>query len=124
MDWSVVPFGLAELLKWIKDRYNNPAIYITENGAAFNDKLVDGRVNDTDRVKYLDSYIKAMGDAIKDGVNVKGYFVWSLMDNFEWASGYSQRFGLYYVDYKTLERIPKESAKFYKKLMEKFFSQM
>ena len=113
MDWPIVPWGINKLLKWIDKRYDRPKIYITENGGCFNDKLNDGKIADEERIYYLDSYIKEVGKAIKAGVNVKGYFVWSLMDNFEWASGYSQRFGLHYVNYETQERIPKESAKWY-----------
>ncbi|MEE9432248.1 MAG: GH1 family beta-glucosidase [Melioribacteraceae bacterium] len=119
MGWNIVPWGLTKLLKWIDERYDNPEIYITENGAGFDDKFIDGKINDVERIKFLDSYIKATTVAIDSGVNVKGYFVWSLLDNFEWASGYSQRFGMHHVDFKTLKRTPKESAKWYRDLIKK-----
>lgn len=113
MQWPVVPWGLRELLLWIKDRYGNPPVYITENGCATPDEVVNGKVDDPRRVNYLKGYIGAVGEAIERGANVKGYFVWSLLDNFEWASGYDKRFGMIHVDFDTLERIPKASAGWY-----------
>ena len=92
-----------------------PPIYVMENGAAFSDvRGHDGRVADPERCAYLESYIAAVGRAIDAGVPVKGYFVWSLLDNFEWAAGYSERFGIVYVDYPTLERVPKYSFAWYR----------
>ena len=117
MGWPIVPWGCQKLLEWIKDRYDNPPIYITENGCAMDDVLVDGKVNDPDRVDFLSTYLKGCHTAIENGVNLRGYFAWSLMDNFEWAEGYAKRFGLHYVDYKTLERTPKASALWYKKVV-------
>ena len=114
MDWAIIPWGFRKLLEWISDRYGNPPLYITENGCALDDTLVNGEVKDTVRKEYLESYMAASKKAIDNGVNLKGYFVWSLMDNFEWAAGYSKRFGIHYVDYETLERTPKNSAKWYK----------
>ena len=91
---------------------------MTENGAAFGDVRVhDGGVHDPERVAYLHAYIDAMSKAISEGAPVKGYFVWSLLDNFEWAHGYSKRFGLVYVDYPTLERVPKDSFYWYRDLI-------
>ena len=119
MNWNVVPWGLTKLLKWIDERYDHPTIYITENGASFDDKLEDGKIHDKERIEYLKAYIKEVSKAMESGVKINGYFVWSLLDNFEWALGYTQRFGLHYVDYKTLERIPKDSALWYKDLIEK-----
>ena len=116
MDWNVVPWGLSKLLKWIDKRYDQPEIYITENGAAFDDKLINGTVHDDERINYLKEYIRETAKTIDDGVKVKGYFLWSLLDNFEWALGYTQRFGLYYIDYKTLQRFPKDSALWYAQL--------
>ncbi len=104
MNWAVVPWGCGKLLRWIADRYNNPPIYITENGCAYDD-LADQR-----RIDFLSGYIEECQKAIDAGVNLQGYFVWSLLDNFEWASGYSKRFGLHYVNYETGERIKKDSA--------------
>jgi beta-galactosidase len=117
MGWAIVPWGCKKLLEWLAARYGNPPIYITENGCSFNDELIDGAVNDQQRVEFFRGYLKACGDAISNGVNLKGYFIWSFMDNFEWASGYSKRFGIHYVDYQTLARTPKASAKWYARVI-------
>jgi len=115
MGWEVYPDALRKLLLRVADDYAPPAIYVTENGAAFGDVRVhDGSVHDPERVAYLHTYIDAMSKAISAGAPVKGYFVWSLLDNFEWAHGYSKRFGLVYVDYPTLERVPKDSFYWYR----------
>ncbi len=114
MQWAIVPWGCKKLLQWIAERYNNPPIFITENGCAFDDKLVDGKVDDIERVAFFKGYITAIGEAIDTGVNVQGYFIWSLMDNFEWASGYAKKFGIHYVEKDSLNRIPKASAIWYK----------
>ena len=115
MGWEVYPEGLRRLLVRVAEDYAPAAIYVTENGAAFGDVRVhDGRVHDPERVAYLESYIGAVGDAIADGAPVRGYFVWSLLDNFEWAHGFSKRFGIVYVDYPTLERVPKDSFYWYR----------
>jgi beta-glucosidase len=113
MGWEVYPRGLTDLLVRLNEDYPIPPIFISENGAAYRDELVDGKVNDPARVRYLQRHIEAMQDAMRKGVDVRGYFAWSLMDNFEWAKGYSKRFGLVYVDYGTQERIPKASAEWY-----------
>jgi len=114
MGWEICPDGLYDLLMRFKNDYNNPKIYITENGAAFKDKVEsDGSVHDYDRIAYLKEHFKAAHRAIRDGCNLKGYFVWSLLDNFEWAFGYTKRFGLIHVDYNTLKRTPKKSAEWY-----------
>ena len=117
MGWPVVPAGLYKLLKWIDERYNRPVIYITENGGAFHDELKAGKIDDQPRVNYLKDYISACHKALQEGVDVRGYFVWSFMDNFEWAMGYGKRFGLHYVDFNTLERIPKKSAGWFKEVI-------
>ena len=114
MQWAIVPWGCKKLLQWIAERYDNPQIFITENGCAFDDQLIDGKVNDIERVDFFKGYITAIGEAIESGVNVKGYFIWSLLDNFEWASGYSKKFGIHYVEKESLNRIPKASALWYK----------
>jgi beta-glucosidase len=115
MDWEVYPDGLYELLVRVHDEYRPPAIFITENGAAFGDiRSHDGRVRDPERQSYIERYIGAVGRAVAAGVPVKGYFVWSFLDNFEWAYGYAKRFGLVFVDYPTLERVPKESFWWYR----------
>ncbi len=115
MGWEVHPDGLHAMLTRVAEDYEPAAIYITENGAAFGDvRTHDGRVRDLERTAYLESHIDAVGRALADGAPVKGYFVWSLLDNFEWAMGYSKRFGLVYVDYPTLERVPKDSFFWYR----------
>lgn len=111
MKWAVVPWGCGKLLEWISERYHNPEIIITENGCAYNDELVNGHVNDGDRIEYFEKYLEKCLESINKGVKLTGYFCWSLMDNFEWASGYNKRFGIHYVNFKTLERTPKASAK-------------
>ncbi len=115
MGWEVYPDGLNRLLVRVAADYAPPAIYVTENGAAFPDvRTHDGRVRDPERTDYIASYLEAVSRAIADGAPVKGYFVWSLLDNFEWAYGYSKRFGIVYVDYPTLERVPKDSFYWYR----------
>ena len=117
MQWAVVPWGCRKLLEWIAERYGNPDIYITENGCAYDDQLVDGVVNDTKRIAFYAEYLEECAIAIENGVNLKGYFAWSFMDNFEWASGYDKRFGIHYVDFETTDRTPKESAKWFRALL-------
>ena len=112
--WPIQPEGLTQLLSRVDADYGHPPLYVTENGAAFPDYVgPDGAVNDPERTDYLDRHLRAAHDAIAAGVDLRGYFCWSLMDNFEWADGYSQRFGLVWVDFKTQERIPKSSALWY-----------
>jgi beta-glucosidase len=114
MDWEVYPQGLTEALVRVKDDYGNPPLYVTENGAAFPDPGPrDGVVSDPDRVAYLRAHLLAARQAIAKGVDLRGYFAWSLFDNFEWAYGYTKRFGLVHVDYGTQMRTPKASACFY-----------
>jgi len=115
MGWDVTPEGLHELMLRLERDYGEIDIYITENGAAFPDKWDGGDVvEDPERVDYLARHIGALSKAIADGVPVKGYCVWSLLDNYEWEKGYDMRFGLYYVDYPTQRRIPKRSALWYR----------
>ena len=114
MGWPIDADSLTELLVDVKRRCGGIDLVITENGAAFVDELVDGAVADRDRVAYLDGHLRAVHAAIEQGVNVRGYFLWSLMDNFEWAWGYSKRFGIVHVDYETQVRTPKASAYWYR----------
>jgi beta-glucosidase len=115
MNWEVYPEALYQQLIELKERYGNPPVYVTENGAAFADgRSPDGRVRDPRRIGFMASYLAAVRRALDAGADVRGYFVWSLLDNFEWAEGYSKRFGLVYVDYATQERIPKESFDWYR----------
>jgi beta-glucosidase len=116
----VIPAGLAELLTTLADRYGSrlPPVYITENGCSFDDEQDGaGHVDDQQRIGYLDGHIRAVADAIAGGVDVRGYLVWSLLDNFEWAEGFHQRFGLVHVDYDTLRRTPKASFGWYRDLI-------
>ncbi|MGF6969894.1 beta-glucosidase [Paraburkholderia sp. WC7.3g] len=117
MDWEVYPQGLTELLTRINADYKLPPIYITENGCAAKDVLANGRVHDAERVRFYDLHLAALSDAVQQGVDVAGYFAWSLMDNFEWASGYDKRFGMVYVDYASQERTLKDSALWYRDLI-------
>ncbi len=118
MGWEIFPKGLYDILVRIRKDYGDIPIYITENGAAFNDKLTkEQKVHDRKRIDYLHAHLEEAGKAIRDGVRLKGYFVWSLMDNFEWAFGYSKRFGLIYVDFQILKRIRKDSAYFYEDII-------
>jgi beta-glucosidase len=118
MGWEVYPRGLYEPLVRLHREYGVESLYVTENGAAFADvRTHDGRVHDVERIAYIDDYIGTVASAMAEGVPVRGYFVWSLLDNFEWALGYSKRFGLVYVDYPTLERVPKDSFHWYRELI-------
>jgi beta-glucosidase len=115
MDWEIQASGLTSLLVRIRDEYTKLPIYITENGAAFDDYVdPNGRVLDHNRVAYLQEHISAVHDAMDAGVNVQGYFVWSLLDNFEWAFGYSRRFGIVWVDFPTGTRLTKLSYDWYR----------
>ena len=114
MGWEVHGPGLRRLLTTLQQRYPLPPVYIIENGAAFEDVLTpDGQVHDPRRINYLRDYITAVREAMHAGVDVRGYFVWSLLDNFEWAFGYSKRFGIIYVDYPTQRRVIKDSGHWY-----------
>ena len=116
--WEVFPDGLTQTLLWIKQRYGDIPLYITENGAAFADPpLTDGRVRDQARVDYLASHLRAAHAAIQAGVDLRGYMVWSLFDNLEWSLGYSKRFGIVHVDFGTQQRTPKDSANFYSEVI-------
>ena len=118
--WPVIPAGLTEMLTTMKDRYGDrlPPVYITENGCSVRDEVApDGTVDDQPRISYLDSHLRALHAAMTAGVDVRGYFVWSLMDNFEWSEGFHQRFGLVHVDFETQRRTPKRSALFYSEVI-------
>jgi beta-glucosidase len=118
MGWTIEPDGLTELLVRLQRDYDPPALYITENGTAINDYInPDGRVLDPERIAYLDAHLRAAEAAIEQGVRLRGYFTWSLLDNFEWALGYSRRFGLVYVEYGTQRRVPKASYDWYREII-------
>jgi beta-glucosidase len=113
--WEVHPASFTDILVWVKERYGDPAIYVMENGAAFFDPPVaeNGRIRDPLRVGYLRSHLRAARDAIARGVRLRGYMVWSLLDNLEWSHGFSKRFGIVHVDFATQLRTPKDSARYY-----------
>ena len=114
MDWEIDAPGLAEVLRRVSREYPAVPLYITENGAAFQDEVApDGSVQDADRRAYFDAHLRACHEAIAAGVPLRGYFAWSLLDNFEWAWGYTRRFGLVHVDYQSQVRTPKASAHWY-----------
>ncbi|MBK8023042.1 MAG: beta-glucosidase [Chloroflexi bacterium] len=114
MGWEVSPHGIYDILKYVHDHYQPPALYVTENGAAFPDEIAaDGQVHDESRMHYFRRHFEQLHRAIEAGVPLRGYFAWSLMDNFEWAYGFSRRFGLIYVDYPTQRRIIKDSGRFF-----------
>ena len=118
MGWEVHPESLYKLLVRVARDYAPRAIYVTENGAAYGDvRAHDGGVHDPERIEYLQGHIDAVLRAAADGAPMKGYFVWSFLDNFEWSMGYSKRFGIVYVDYPTLERVPKDSFYWYRDLI-------
>jgi beta-glucosidase len=114
MGWPIGSEGLVEMLARLARDYPGTPLIITENGAAFEDELVDGQVHDAQRVDYLRAHLGAALSAIEAGVDLRGYLAWSLLDNYEWAHGYSKRFGLVHVDYATQRRTPKRSALFYR----------
>jgi beta-glucosidase len=114
MGWPIDPTGLTDLLVRFHRELPQLPLYVTENGAAFEDKMdSSGAVNDPERIAYLHGHLDAVHQALAQGVDVRGYFLWSLMDNFEWAYGYSKRFGVVHVDFDTLQRTPKSSARWY-----------
>lgn len=114
MDWEIYPQGLYELLKWISTEYAPVPLYVTENGMAAPDKVQsDGQIDDEDRREYLQKHLESCFKAIGEGVDLRGFYYWSLMDNFEWARGYAKRFGLVHIDYKTLTRTIKKSGYWY-----------
>ncbi len=113
MGWEVYPEGLTELLLRLQRDWKLPALYVMENGAAFKDRVTDGRVHDAERTDYIARHIAAVAAALQQGVPMAGYMVWSLLDNFEWASGYAKRFGIVHVDYTTQQRTLKDSARWY-----------
>ena len=117
MGWEIVPQAFTDLLLDLNNRYNLPIVYITENGAAMKDQLVEGQVNDIDRIEYYNQHINAVSNAMEHGVDIQGYFAWSLMDNFEWALGYEKRFGLVYIDYQSQKRTIKVSGLAYRDLI-------
>jgi beta-glucosidase len=115
LGWEVDPLGLEQLLVRLHREYPSTPILITENGAAYGDHVTStGGVHDEDRIRFLEQHFRAARRAMAAGADLRGYFVWSFLDNFEWAEGYASRFGLVYVDYETQARLPKDSALWYR----------
>jgi beta-glucosidase len=115
MGWPITPDGLRALLVDLSARHPDlPPVYITENGCAYDDPVRDGACQDPRRISYLDAHLRALHAAIAEGVDVRGYFAWSLLDNFEWSHGYHKRFGLVHVDFETQARTPRDSARWYR----------
>ncbi|WP_290654372.1 GH1 family beta-glucosidase [Idiomarina sp.] len=118
MGWEVYPQGLTEILTKLKKSYPNlPPIYITENGVAYDDIVENNHIHDNNRIDYFQQHLNAVEDCITQGVEIKGYYIWSLMDNFEWAEGYTQRFGIVHIDFDSGERQLKDSAKAWQQLL-------
>ncbi len=117
--WEVFPQGLTDTLLWVKERYGDIPLYVTENGAAFFDPPVaeGGRIRDPLRIDYLHKHLRAVREAIAQGCDVRGYMAWSLLDNLEWSLGYSKRFGIVHVNYATQQRTPKDSARWYREVI-------
>lgn len=118
MGWEIYPQGLTELLVKLHGQYDLPPIYITENGMANPDQVIDGHVPDRERIDFVQRHLAALLEAMRQGVDVQGYFLWSLLDNFEWNSGYAKRFGIFHVDYATQQRTPKDSALWYREFID------
>ncbi|GAY34152.1 hypothetical protein CUMW_009950 [Citrus unshiu] len=119
---NVYPQGMWKIIKYIQERYKNTPMFITENGygeISMPNSSTEDLLNDVKRVKYMASYLDALITAVRDGADVRGYFVWSLLDSFEWTYGYTSRFGLHHVDFATLKRTPKLSATWYKHFIAK-----
>jgi beta-glucosidase len=120
MGWEVYPPALTDVLVWVKERYGDVPLYVTENGAAFYDPPTarGGEVDDPLRVAYFRDHLRAAHQAIRRGVDLRGYFAWSLLDNFEWSAGFAKRFGIVHVNFETQERTVKDSGKLYSKIIE------
>ena len=119
MGWDIDPEAFENLIVRVRKEYTEIPVYITENGSAWQDVLDQGCVHDADRTLYMEKYIDIVDRLNEKGMNIKGYFCWSLLDNFEWPSGYSQRFGIVYVDYLSQKRIKKDSYFTYQHIIEK-----
>lgn len=117
MGWEVYPEGIYEIIKQFAAYKNLPPIIVTENGVAFEDKVEDGKVHDKKRIAFFEDYLAQILKAKREGIDIRGYFVWSMMDNFEWAEGYKPRFGIIHVNYDTQERIIKDSGLWFKELL-------
>ena len=113
MGWDIAPNEFKDLIRRLRNEYTDLPIIITENGAAYDDVLENGEVHDDKRIDYVQKHLTAVSDLNDEGMNIAGYYLWSLMDNFEWSFGYEKRFGILYIDFDTQERVWKDSAKWY-----------
>ena len=118
MGWEIYPAAVSEILPRFKEEWGDPEIYITENGAAFHDLLVSGRIDDQRRIRFYQDYLTELRKAMDLGARVRGFFAWSFLDNFEWTEGYLKKFGLVHVDFESLDRTPKASASWYQSVIE------
>jgi beta-glucosidase len=118
MGWEIYPPAVSEILLRFKEEWGDPEIYLTENGAAFDDHLVSGRIDDQKRIRFYQDYLAELRRAMDQGAKVRGFFAWSFLDNFEWTEGFSKRFGIVYVDFESLDRTPKASAHWYQNVIE------
>lgn len=116
--WEIDASAMSDMLSRLYDQYALPPCYITENGAAYNHEISGGTVNDQERIDYIEAHLQAACDSLDQDIPLRGYFAWSLMDNFEWAEGYAMRFGLIHVDYNTQQRTLKKSANWYRHLIQ------
>ena len=117
MGYEAAPHALGDFVRWVSNEYGRPPIYITENGVCDNTEPIGGVVDDQDRIALLRGFLAGLHGAIQDGADVRGYYVWSLMDNFEWSFGFSKRFGIVHTNFDTQERLPKRSAAFYSEVI-------
>ena len=117
MGYEAAPHALGDFVRWVTNEYGHPKIYITENGVCDNTEPVNGVIDDHVRIELLRGFLAGLHGAIQDGCDVRAYYQWSLMDNFEWAYGFSKRFGMVYTDFATQERTPKKSAAFYSEVI-------
>lgn len=120
MNWEIYPESIYEMIKQFNEYKEVKELYITENGAAFKDRVIEGNINDEKRVTYLKSYIEQVLRAKNEGLKIDGYFVWSLLDNFEWSEGYTPRFGIVHVDFETQQRTIKKSGRWYSNFIKEF----
>lgn len=117
--WDIDPQGLVDILSRVQRDYPAIPVYLTENGAAFDDVAIDGVVHDANRIEFLESHLASLATLRRQGMDIRGYFAWSLLDNYEWSEGYAKRFGIVHVDYETQKRTPKDSANWYADLIKR-----
>ena len=117
--WEIYPKAIYDIAIHVRDHLSNIPWYISENGMGYKDDFIDGKIDDTPRIEYVTQHLEYILKAVAEGVNVKGYYIWSLMDVLSWSNGYNKRYGLFYVDYNDQKRYPKKSAYWYKLMTER-----